>query len=276
MLEQLVYKNHLGEVFEFGKNGIFVNCNELHDFEWDITAKNNRIAYIGHTKIKQRKIPIRIICDNVADGIAAKNRLYEVMEKDTLAMKYGQIVLGGYYFRCFATRSQKKNYLLNKGMLEVTLTVSTDKPVWVKETTHTFLPPSAASSDTQGLGYPYGYPYDYVADINAQSCSNPSFSASNFKLVFFGACRDPAVTIGGHTYSVECDIGHGEYLTIDSTAKTIYLTQNDGTKVNYFRFRNKEQYVFEKIPSGTNSVAWDGTFGFDLILLEERSEPKWT
>ena len=33
MLEQLKYKNHQNEVFEFGKDGIFVEANELHDYE---------------------------------------------------------------------------------------------------------------------------------------------------------------------------------------------------------------------------------------------------
>jgi alginate O-acetyltransferase complex protein AlgI len=34
--------------------------------------------------------------------------------------------------------------------------------------------------------------------------------------------------------------------------------------------------VFEKIPSGNNIVVWDGNWGFDITLFEERSEPKWT
>ena len=31
MLEQLKYKNHLNEVFEFGKDGIFVDTNDVWD-----------------------------------------------------------------------------------------------------------------------------------------------------------------------------------------------------------------------------------------------------
>ena len=68
----------------------------------------------------------------------------------------------------------------------------------------------------------------------------------------------------------------GEYLTIDSATKKIFLTAVDGTTANKFNNRNRDSYIFEKIQPGGNVVAWDGTFGFDVILLEERSEPKWT
>ena len=68
----------------------------------------------------------------------------------------------------------------------------------------------------------------------------------------------------------------GEYLTIDSTTKKIFLTKNDGTIINQFNNRNRDSYIFEKIPAGSNVVTWNGDFAFDVILLEERSEPKWT
>lgn len=41
MLEKLIYKNHVGEVFDFGKDGIFVNASDLHDYEWAVATKGN-------------------------------------------------------------------------------------------------------------------------------------------------------------------------------------------------------------------------------------------
>ena len=76
-------------------------------------------------------------------------------------------------------------------------------------------------------------------------------------------------------YQVDCEVGEGEYLTVDSTTKKIFVTKNDGTIVNCFNSRNKNSYIFEKIPSGNNAVTWSGEYGFDVILMEERSEPKW-
>ena len=134
MLEQLKYKNHLNEVFEFGKDGIFVDTNDLHDYSWNVTKKGNKIAAIDYA-VSKRKLPVTIICDSEEKGIAARNRLLEVVEKDVLAMKHGQIIIGGYYFKCFVTKSQKKNYLTSKRMMNVTLTLTTDCPYWVKEET---------------------------------------------------------------------------------------------------------------------------------------------
>ena len=134
MLEQLKYKNHVNEVFEFGKDGIFVDMNDLHDYEWTVTKRGNRIASLQRS-VSNRKLPITIICDTEEKGILARNKMLEVMEKDVLSMQHGQIILGDYYFRCFVTKSQKKDYLTTKRMMKATLTLSTDFPYWVKETT---------------------------------------------------------------------------------------------------------------------------------------------
>ena len=60
MLEQLKYKNHVNEVFDFGKNGIFVDMSDIHDYEWTVKSKNNRISSLDYA-ISKRKLPI-IIC----------------------------------------------------------------------------------------------------------------------------------------------------------------------------------------------------------------------
>lgn len=72
MLEQLKYKNHVNEVFEFGKDGIFVDMNELHDYEWTVTNKGNRIAALNR-EITKRKLPLVIICGTEAEGVVGKH-----------------------------------------------------------------------------------------------------------------------------------------------------------------------------------------------------------
>lgn len=97
MLERLKYKNHINEVIDFGANGIYVNTNELHDYEWTVTEKNNKIASLSYGVVK-RSLPVVIMCSSVEEGIAAKNKLFEVAEKDALAMQPGKIIIGNYYF----------------------------------------------------------------------------------------------------------------------------------------------------------------------------------
>lgn len=376
MLEQLIYKNHMNEVFEFGKDGIFVDTSDLHDYEWTVTKRNERITNL-YRKIGKRKLPVKIVCRSEAEGIAARNRLFEVVEKDVLAMKHGQIILGGYYFKCFVTASKKTDYQRSKNIMQATLTLTTDFPYWVKESTKMFSTtlketkivylsdtvvygrggttaicavslPSVGSNvaviwdgveyvctrynvdgtfsnigneSLSGLGdidgrepfgiatedglhisihsadggqhvisiksvgsessgaenadYPFDYPFEYYTRLANDNVNNTGFTASNFKLIIYGACVSPSISIGGHTYKVNCSVGENEHLTIDSAEKKIYITSSTGEVVNKFNSRGREDYIFEKIKPGTHNVVWDGSFGFDVILLEERSEPKW-
>ena len=272
MLEQLKYKNHLNEVFEFGKDGIFVDTNTLHDYEWTVTKKNERISALTR-KISKRKLPVKIVCASEAAGIAARNRLFEVVERDVLAMKHGQIICGDYYFKCFVTASKKSSYQVSDRLMEASLTLTTDYPYWVKETRLVFSP---AGVSPYGVvpDYPYDYPFEYYSNLQNQPVTNTGFAASDFRLIIYGACVDPTISIAGHTYKVNCSVGANEYLTIDSSTKKIYITGNTGEVTNVFNLRSRESYIFEKIPSGSHTVAWNGEFGFDVILLEERSEPK--
>lgn len=274
MLEQLKYKNHMNEVFEFGKDGIFVDMSDLHDYEWTVTKKGNRIAALDYT-ITKKKLPVIIICNTEEKGIAARNRLMEIAEKDALALQHGRIIIGDYYFRCFVTKSEKEDYLFTKRHMIVTLTLTTDFPYWVKETTTPY-GIVEDQGDSEFLDYNMDFPIDYFSDVASKQVVNTNFVASNFRLIIYGPCVNPSVSIAGHIYQVNCTVGSNEFLTIDSSTKKIFLTANDGTVTNKFNDRYRASYIFEKIPTGSNVVAWNGDFAFDVILLEERSEPKWT
>lgn len=275
MLEQLIYKNHINEVFEFGKNGIFVNTSDLHDYDWSVTKNGNKISALSR-QVSTRKLPLIILCKTEQEGIAARNRLLEVVEKDVLAMKHGQVIVGDYYFKCFVTKSAKKDYLQTDRFIRIDLTLSSDRPYWVKERVTPFRTDVGGDGTGIGLDYPHDFPFDYFSTMASTQLVNDGFVASNFKIIIYGACSDPSISINDHVYQVECDVLENEYLTIDSAQKKIYVTTNNGTIVNKFNDRNKASYIFEKIAAGTNIVTWTGAFGFDVILMEERSEPKWT
>ena len=272
MLEQLKYKNHLNEVLDFGKAGIFVDTNDLHDYEWAVTTKNEKIAALTRT-VSERQLPVKISCETEEEGIALRNRLFEIAEKDVLAMQHGQIICGDYYFKCFVTKSKKTYYQPSKRIMEVSLTLTTDFPYWVKETKTAFSILTATFA--RNLDFPHDYPFEYHSNLQNQPVTNTGFAASNFKLIIYGPCVNPTISLAGHTYKVNCTVEEGEYLTIDSASKKIYITGITGTITNKFNSRSRDSYVFEKIPPGNHTVAWEGSFGFDVILLEERSEPKW-
>lgn len=73
----------------------------------------------------------------------------------------------------------------------------------------------------------------------------------------------------------------GEYAVIDSSTRyakdrKIVKVRNDGTEENLFNSKNNASSIWEKIPAGLSIVSWNGAFGFDIILFNERGTPRWT
>lgn len=276
MLEKFKYENHLGEVLEFGADSLFANENDLRDFSWSVTSANDKIS--GFKKgIVTKTIPIIMKCKTSAEGVALRNRIFEVFEKDVLAKRHGRIIIGDYYLKCFVTDNTKSGYLIKNDLMHLGIKVQTDFPEWVKETTILFRPDSTSEGENAFLDFPFDFPFDFRNGLSTGTLTNPAFVSSNFRIVIYGAVSSPVIFIGNHKYAANVDIATGEYLTIDSTEKTVVLTKNNGQKVNCFNLRDKDSYVFEKIPSGQNAVtSTNEGISFDVVLLDERSEPKWT
>lgn len=126
------------------------------------------------------------------------------------------------------------------------------------------------------MDFNHDFPFDYASNLLGKSITNTGFVPSNFRITFYGAADSPSVTVRGHPYQVHATLLGNEYIAIDSVSKTILLIHIDGTVENIFNKRNKESYIFEKIPTGVSLVELAGCQKADITLLEERGEPKWT
>lgn len=272
MLESLIYKNHLGEVLEFGKNGLYVSQNDLHNYSWDIQSKNNKIASF-RKEISSFNVPVVIVADSAENATRLKNKLFEICEKDVLTNQYGKLIMGDYYLRCFISESKKDFYLRDKTTFKTTLTVVTDYPFWIKESMFTYN--YGQGTVGSNLDYENDFPYDYTSNLAGSDLFNSGITPANFLMRIYGVVENPKVTISGHDYEVSVSIAESERLEIDSEAKTINKIQIDGTIVNCFNLRNKDSYIFEKVGVGSNPVSTNASFLFDIIAYEERSEPKW-
>ena len=127
-----------------------------------------------------------------------------------------------------------------------------------------------------GADHPYDYAYDYAVFINGRTIKCDSVEKNEFRILIYGEAINPSITIGGHKYAINGTIAEGETLLIDSITKTITLTTETGSKINWFAKRDTDNYIFEPIPPGNHAVLWSGAFGFDLTVIEKRSEPRWT
>lgn len=272
MILEAKYINHLNECIDFGANGIYINESDLYDFSWSIVKVNDKISSFKKD-ITKHTLPVVIICNTDAEGVATRNRLFEVCEKDVIAVKHGRIVIGDYYLKCFITDGKTTDYSYNKRYLKTTLTIQTDY-MWVKESLASF-----NSNDTpigKNLDYNRDHPYDYTSNIFDKRLQNADFVDTNFRMRIYGPCKCPEITIGGHEYSVDVSIERNEYLVIDSIEKTVRLYKANGSIQNCFNNRNRDSYIFQKIPPGELEVSTSSNIIFDITLLEERSVPKWT
>lgn len=276
MLEKFIFENHLGMRFDGLSNGVYLNYNDLRDYSWSYDTINSRISRF-HRPVTNRKIPLVVYCRSDEEAIAVKNRLHELADADIEAVLPGKVYIGEYYTNGWITASKKSEYLISKRLCKIELTLTSDDPAWYREQVHSFVP---GGNDTNGIGggtdHPYDYPYDYALSLTGRKIVCDSVGANAFKLLIYGESTNPAVVIGGHVYAINGTIGKGESLLIDSLNKTITLTTTTGAKVNWFDKRGREYYIFEPIPAGQSVVAYTGTFGFDLTVIEKRSEPRWT
>lgn len=272
MLNKATYTNHLNQTIEFGSGGIFLNDSEFYDYEWLYDSDYDEITNF-RKGVTQKNATI-IIAAEENEGIAIRNRIYEVFERDILAETPGKLEINGYYTSCYFNASKKSDYYYRNGYMVLTVTVISDSPDWITEKEFMFLK-NDATQDDKKKEYEYSYPYTYSSYVQSRSVVNPFFVESDFRLRIYGDAVNPSITIGGHTYQMDSVIESGQRIEIDSNKKTIKLIKQDGSIENRFWEANKDSYIFEKIPTGENTVSYDGTFGFDLVLLDRRSEPGW-
>ena len=274
MLDKFIFENHLGQRFEGIPNGVYLNYSDLRDYSWSFDTINNRISRF-YRDTTSRKIPLVVYCKSGDEAVSVMNRLHELAEADIVEMIPGKIIVGDYYTTGYITASVKSNYLIRRKYCKIELTLTSDDPAWYREHTHPFLP-GTESGFIGGTDYPFDYRYDYALSMNGRKIVCNSVGSSAFRLLIYGEATNPAVVINGHTYTVNGTIAKGETLLIDSLNKTITLTTASGKKINWFDKRGREEYIFEPLPAGQSTVAWSGAFGFDLTVVEKRSEPKWT
>jgi hypothetical protein len=276
MLEKFIYENHLGQRFIGLDQGVYLNYNDLRDYGWSYDSINGRISRF-YRRTTDRKLPLVVHASSDAEGTRIKNRLLELAEADIEARIPGKLYIGEYYTIGYITASTKSDYLISKRYCTIDLVFTSDDPAWYREETHPFVPGADVDVGVGGgIDYPYDHPYDYALAMAGRSIMCDSNRPNAFRLLIYGEVSNPAITIGEHTYTVNGNIGKGETLLIDSMTKTITLTTASGTRSNWFDKRGREQYIFQPIPAGQNTVSWNESFGFDLTVIEERSEPRWT
>lgn len=279
------YVNHLNQRINLYGFPYFVVDTDLIDYEWKYEASANEIKEI-YKEITTKSLKIGIHPKNNSDTqeefIKAMNEITSIFEIDVIENQAGRLYTDdGYYLPCFITESKKTNWNRASNFIYSTFMVAPNNALfWIKETKTSFIPldePLLYNNDNKlNLGYPYGYPFDYRSNLVPQSITNDSYTAQNFEMTIYGYAEAPTINIAGHSYGLSSVIEKDEYVKINSVTKKITKYKKDGTIDNLFSERDRDSYIFDKIPTGMSSVTWIGSFGFDIVIFDERSEPAWS
>lgn len=282
----VIYKNNYKQEANLTKWPYMITGGDIFDGNWEAIENDEHIQ--GFEKnIQERKILLTVSAVGMQSLASAIDNLEGIFEKDIVSTSPGRLYIGNSYMNCYINENNKDRWVNDVDSITMELKLKSDYPYWITESLYQFRNSSEPASEGFELGIDYEYDYDYEycygsgSDGTMQHINNASPTECGFRMIIFGPCINPAIRITGHLYELKTTLYEGEYAVIDcstrySQDRAIYKVQIDGTKVDLFNSRNKQSEIWQKIPSGVNTVTWPGTFGFDLVLFGERGTPPWT
>ena len=272
----LTYTNSKGEVFNLLSNGLRVKDGNFHSYQWVPQVISGVLgdSVKGFGKNALHYSTTLCFKGTDAERKAALNAFHAATETDIINQTPGTLTWGDDYVLCYVISSstyptdETPSWTLND------IDIYAPYPFWMRDVKRSFFPESASGT---GLDYPYDYDFDYYQGASgSDTWATGHYAPSEFTLIIYGPAVDPVISVNSHQYGVYDTLSASEYVTIDSRNHTVIKTAGDGTETNLFDYRTKTESVFDKMPPGTLTLTWPGTYGFDLILHEERSEPEWT
>lgn len=198
------------------------------------------------------------------------NDLHDDFEGDLRRVQTGRIIVEDQYIDCYITAVDAR---YKDGCTTDSIQIYAPYPFWRQEQVINLSP---SAEQTSGfLDFPFDFPFDFTAPTSGRRIVHSEFPfESEYKMVIYGLAVNPRIVVNGYAYVLYATIPEGAYVIIDSRAKTIMMYNSNGTKTDLFNFRNKTNSIFKKIPAGNLDISWDASYGADLTIYRERSEPK--
>lgn len=274
----LKYKTSTGEVFE-------LDCGPLHtqkaislrEGAWGIDLGTNSL--LGAER-KARTVKLDISTND--REVLEQFRI--ACDRDVREKTCGELIAcKDWKQRAYITGLDPSK--VDGQQVDGTLTAVLLDGVWRKTKTHELLKKSGDQQSEYGLNYPHDYPFDFAY---VQTGTDISFGNDALvRITFWGACKNPYVQIGRNIYAVEnVDVPAGARLVIDPTrvgdiGHSVELIGQFGQSENKFANRRRGakgsgSYIFERVPRGTQTIAWGQTYGITIEEIQERSEPPWS
>lgn len=272
----MIYTNSAGKSFDFAQKGMIASLKERYDWTYEPVMLNGALASL---RMEDAVMSLKVGIGNNIDMPSVMESLYSVLAQDLYSGSYGILSDGEWMARVILTGSSKDADYNRADMGPVGITIDMIRTgLWYREIPYVIKP---ADSSAGGFDYPFDYAFDYRSRGNERSIVGGTTLPGDFRMTVYGPATNPMVMISGNTYRVDTTVPSGAILTIDSREGTVEMRTATGVVTNEFEHtpdggRGSGEYIFELIPTGEMSVDWDGTFGFDLTVYDERDERLWT
>lgn len=266
-----------------------VKSNDLFSYRWNYVTQGQSTQKI----VKFEKAMVEKTFQIVVSGNTEKNYLgnlellLQLIDVDINNLKMGKLWIDDYYLEGYIFASTKNKKYLSTTKTIIELTIVCEKGNWQSEEIWRLKQDHVDEEQGQytgyGIIYPYDYPYNYSAPFATDTILNESYMDTDFEITFYGPWTfdsentdGPNITIAGHLYQVDYELGPDDYMKINSKTKTATVYRYNGQQINVFNYRNRESDIFKKIRGGGNPVSKPQNAVVDVKLFYERSEPKYT
>lgn len=274
----LYYEGSDGTIIDFMSGDLSAqNPETLAENSW----KYSSISGINGGRIKkfykeaqEATLNVEVFCDNKDDFDALMYKMHKTFERDLRRMTPGKLWWNGFYKEVFAVANSYEEFEELFESVQKEITFVSIYPYWIKETKHVFFP-ATNEEDHTGFDYPHDYLFDYGVSDHTKAIVNDCIEAANFQIAFYGPFTNPHVIVGGNIYRINTTLGIGERAVVDSRTKKITQISPIGEATNIFHLRDRNNYIFTKIPEGTLPVAKPKELAVEVMIYDERGEPDW-
>lgn len=252
----------------------FVGVGEgMRGHEWKYT--------LGYRDVMSTSRPAREVEVGFWTDRETMDALRRAADADAMARKPGTFVAQGEWKqRGYVVAMSIGNVHYDR--IQAQMTVVLLEGAWWRLVSKSMVPDSSEGGDYPYLDFPHDGTYDYMKTTNSHEVEPSVLTPSPVRIVVNGPATDPTIVIGGNSYELDMTVESGAYVTVDGRDKTIVYTRADGSVENAFANGVRGSglgggaYIFEPVPMGTSTCAWDGTFSFEIGWYEEEGEPPWS
>ena len=274
----LYYEGSDGSRIDLMGDGIYAQDPEnLTANKWEYSTISG-VNGLGRVKrfykdTQEAKLNLDIMADNADEFNQIMYKLHRTFDRDIRRMKPGKLWWNDFCKEVFAVETSQNEFDELFEAVNREVTFISVYPYWVRRITYQY--GTNITNVDAGLDYDHDYDFDYGMEEITEVIQNDCIDSANFEMKFYGPIENPAVTIGGHAYEVLTTLAEGDYVTVNSLTKKILQYDAYGNVENVFHLRNRDSYIFEKIPEGETAIARSKDHMLDITIFDERGEPEW-